>query len=167
MVTKRAKSRIGSRGYFVLLVLCVLFLASCEVLQLNIPLQIQTVKQNEAALMIYAENQTSHIIKIEYPISTSYLSRGQYAFVNVSRPGNYKIVATAYSLDRRYQGAYAAIGTVEIPVFLDGNNIVRTRGGFAGYNLVITDGMFVENRTNRHFTMQRVDERQSRSGHLL
>lgn len=91
MPTKRKTYLTSSNEYFVFFGLCALFLASCAGLQLNLPVEIQTVKQNEAALMIYAENQTSHIIKIEYPISTGYLARGQYAFVNVSRPGNYKI----------------------------------------------------------------------------
>lgn len=110
-------------------------------MQLNIPVEIQTVKQEDAALLVLVENKSSRLIKITYPISTGFLRSGQYTIFPFRQSGNHKVVITAYTEDRRYRDIYAPIKTVEIPVFLNGYDIVRARGKFVGYYLAVTDGM--------------------------
>ena len=63
-------------------------------------------------------------------------------FHRLPQAGNHKIIITAYTEDPDYRDVYKPVATVEIPVFLNGYDIVRAKGNFVGYYLEVTDGMF-------------------------
>ena len=48
--------------------------------------------------------------------------------------------------DPNYRGTYKPVAVAELPVFLNGYDMVRARGKFVGYNLEITDGMLLPNK---------------------
>ncbi len=107
--------------YPILIVICILLLSvGCEGLQVNIPVEFQTVKREEAALLVLVENKSTHQIKITYPVSTGILKQDQYTVFRLSKPGNHKVVVTAYAQDPDYSDVYQPVATVEVPVFLNG-----------------------------------------------
>lgn len=129
--------------YWILLWLCTLFLAGCQGLQVNVPVEVQSVPREESALLVLVENKSTRWIKITYPISTDFLKQGQYTVFSLPQPGNYKVVITAYTEDHRYRDVFRPVVTREIPVFLNGYDIVRAKGKFVGYHLEVTDGMIL------------------------
>ena len=127
-------------------ILSLTLLSGCEGLQVNIPVKVQTVKREEAALLLLLENKSSRQIKITYPVSSGFLKQGQYTIFSFPKAGNHKVVITAYTEDRRYRDIYQPVATIEIPVFLNGYDTVRARGNFVGYYLEVTDGMVLMNK---------------------
>lgn len=125
----------------ILITICILFLAGCEGLQVNIPVEFQSVKREESALLVLVENRSSRQVKITYPVSVGMLKPDQHTIFRVSKPGNYKVVVTVYAEDPDYRDVYQPVSTVEIPVFLNGYDIIRAKGAFVGYHLEVTDGM--------------------------
>jgi hypothetical protein len=129
--------------YWILLGLCTLFLAGCQGLQVNVPVEVQSVPREESALLVLVENKSTRWIKINYPISSGFLKQGQYTVFSLPQPGNYKVVITAYAEDHRYRDVFRPVVTREIPVFLNGYDIVSAKGKFVGYHLEVTDGMIL------------------------
>ncbi|MBU1182093.1 MAG: hypothetical protein KKF00_08030 [Proteobacteria bacterium] len=123
-----------------------IFMVSCQGLQVNIPVEVQPVKREDAALLVLVENKSSRQIKITYPISTGMLKQNQHTVFRLPKPGNHKVVITAYSEDPDYRDVYRPVATVELPVFLNGYDIVKARGNFVGYYLEVTEGMLLPNR---------------------
>ena len=132
--------------YLFLIAICLLLLVGCEGLQVNIPVEVQSVKREEAALLVIVENKSSRLIKITYPISTDFIKKEQHAILSFPKPGNHKVVVVTYTEDRRYRDVYQPVSTVELPVFLNGYDVVRARGEFVGYYLEVTDGMLFPNK---------------------
>jgi hypothetical protein len=102
---------------------------------------VQSVKREEAALLVLVENKSSGIIKITYPISTEFLKQRQHTIFPFPNPGNYRVTIMAYTEDLRYRDVYQPISTVEVPVFLNGYNTIRAKGNFVGHHIEVTDGM--------------------------
>jgi len=141
--------KLSGKGFYALLlsgILSLTFLSGCEGLQVNIPVEIQTVKQEEASLLVLVDNKSTYRVKITYPISTNMLKQDQHTEFRLPKPGNYKVVLTAYAEDPDYRNTYKPVKTVEIPIFLNGYDTIRTKGGFVGYNLEVTDGMFFQGK---------------------
>lgn len=132
--------------FFISGILAPTLLSGCEGLQVNIPVKVESVKREEAALLLLLENKSSHQIKITYPVSSGFLKQGQYTIFSFPKAGNHKVVITAYTEDRRYRDVYQPVSTIEIPVFLNGYDTVRARGNFVGYYLEVTDGMVLMNK---------------------
>ena len=133
-------------SYRILIGLC-FFLSGCQGLQVNIPVEVgSVVKREHAALWVFVENKSTHQIKISYPISTGMLGEGQYTAFRLPKPGNYKVVITAYAQDPNYPNVYQPVKTIEIPIFLNGYDVVRVKDTYVGYYLAVTDGMFFPNR---------------------
>ncbi len=133
-------AKIAGR-YWILFGLWVLFLVGCGGLQVNVPVEFQSVPREESALLVLVENRSTRLIKITYPISTDLLKQGQYTIFSFPQPGNYRIIITAYAENHRYRDIYRPVATREIPVFLNGYDIVRAKGKFVGYYLEVVDGM--------------------------
>ena len=131
--------------FFILLIVCV-FLSGCSGLQVNVPVEVQTLKREDAALKVLVENKSNLYIKITYPIQTGFLEPNQYTVFSLPNPGNYKVVVTAYEKSRKYRYDYREIKTIEMPIFLNGYDIIRAKGGFVGCSLAITYGMFSPDR---------------------
>jgi len=116
-------------------------------MQVNVPVDLYTVKRENAAFLIYVENKSSYQIKISYPVSLDRLKLEQYTIFNLFRPGNYKVILTAYAEDPHYPNVYKPVKTLEVPVFLNGYDLVRVKQDtYVGYYLVITDGMLFPNK---------------------
>jgi hypothetical protein len=129
---------------FILIVVCLLMLTGCEGLQVNIPVEVQSgprMSRAESALWVFVENKSNHQIKITYPISTGMLKKDQHTVFRFSNPGTHKVMVIAYAEDPHYPNVYQPIGTIEIPVFLNGYDVVKVKERFVGYYLEITDGM--------------------------
>ncbi len=131
--------------YFTIIAVTLLLLG-CGGLQFNIPVKVESVKREEAALLVLLENKSTRQIKITYPISSGFLKQGQYTVFSFPKAGNHRVVITAYTEDRRYRDIYQPAATVEIPIFLNGYDIIRAKGRFVGYYLEATDGMLFPNR---------------------
>lgn len=131
--------------YFILIAIC-FSLIGCQGLQVNIPVEVNPVKRENVALLVLVENNSTYQIKITYPMSIGMIKQGQYLIFRLFRPGNYKVVAAAYAPDPNYPNVYRPVRTVEIPVFLNGYDVVRARDEVVGYYLAITDGMFFQER---------------------
>lgn len=136
---------MGRYAYYAPIVLLSLVcLMGCEGLQVNIPVEIQSgpsVKREEAALWVLVENKSTYQIKVTSPVSIGMLRPEQHAVFRLSKPGNYKIVITAFAEDPDYPNVYKPVATVEIPVFLNGYDVVRAKDKFVGYYLEVTEGM--------------------------
>lgn len=131
---------------FRLIAICIIFSAGCQGLQVNVPVELQSVPREESALLILVENRSTRLIKITYPISSGFLKQSQYTIFSFPKPGNHMVKVTAYTEDLRYRDTYQPIATLEIPVFLNGYDIVRAKGKFVGYHLEVTDGMISSSR---------------------
>ena len=132
--------------YHFLIAVCILLFAACDAIRLNIPVEVQSLKPEEAALLALVENKSNRKIKITYPVSTGMLNPGQHVVFRLPQPGNYKVLITVYVESPNYPDVYRPVSTVEIPVFLNGYDVVRARGAFVGYFLEVTDGMLLPNR---------------------
>ncbi len=130
----------------VLIVIFIFFFMGCSGLQVNIPVEVNPVKRENVALLILVENNSTYQIKITYPMSTGMIQQGQYLIFRLFRPGNYRVVATAYAPDPNYPNVYRPVRTVEIPVFLNGYDVVKARDEVVGYYLAVTDGMIFPDR---------------------
>jgi len=135
--------------YFISAVIPIAFLVGCEGVQVNVPVEVQTLKREDAALKVLVENKSNLYIKIIYPVQTGMLKPNQYTVFSLPNPGNYKVVITAYEKSKKYQYDYKEIKTVEMPIFLNGYDILRAKGGFVGYSLAFTDGMFSPDISNK------------------
>jgi len=143
-VWRKIAMKLSDKGFYALLlsgILSLTLLSRCEGLQVNIQVEVQTVKREEAALLVLIDNKSTYRIKITYPISTDMLKQDQYTEFRLPKAGNYKVVLTAYAEDPDYRNTYKPVKTVEIPTFLNGYDTIRTKGGFVGYNLEVTEGM--------------------------
>lgn len=129
-----------------ILALIGILLVSCSGLQVNLPVTFDEPRREDVALLVMVENRANNPIRITYPITTDMLYKGQYTIFPVPRPGNYKVVITASSIDRRWGNIFSPIATKEIPVFMNGYDYIRINGRYIGYHLVITDRMILQNR---------------------
>ena len=132
-------------GHAILIGICFFFLSGCASLPFDYPkvgVKVETLKREDAALRVSVENKSSLYVKITYPIETTMLEPDQYTIFSLSKPGNYNIVFAGYEENKDYKYDYKKIKTIEVPVFLNGHDIIKARGELVGYSLVITDGMF-------------------------
>lgn len=128
-----------------LLLLVALLLSGCANWPFDYPraeIRIQTLKQEDAALRVLVENKSSFYIKITYPVQTEMLEPNQYTIFSLPRAGNYNVVVTGYEESKDYKYDYKKIRTIELPIYLNGLDILKTRAELVGYSLTITDGMF-------------------------
>ncbi len=133
--------------YSVLITIFLVLVSGCSGLQVNMPIEVgPVIKREHAALWVLVENQSNHQIKISYPISTGMLQQSQYIAFRLPKLGNYKAVITAYAQDSSYPTVYRPIKTIEVPIFLNGYDIVQAKDTYAGYYLVVTDGMLFPER---------------------
>lgn len=130
----------------IILITIYFFLLGCQGLQVNVPVEVQQIRREDAALLVLVENKSSRLIKITYPISTGFLKQGQHTIFPFLKPGNYRVTITAYTEDLRYRDVYQPISTFEVPVFLNGYDTVRAKGNFVGHYLQVTDGMLLPNK---------------------
>ncbi len=134
-------------GCAILITIIIFFLTGCSGLQLNIPVEVgPIVKREHAALRVLVENKSAYQIKITNPISTGMLKQDQHTTFRLLQPGNYKVIITAHAPDPHYPNVYQLVKTVEIPVFLNGYDIVQVKDTFVGYYLKVTDGMLFPER---------------------
>lgn len=122
------------------------FLVACQGLQLNIPLEVQTVRREEAALLVLVENKSTFLLRVVYPIQTAILRRSQHAVFSLPQPGNYRVVVAAYQEGRHHPYEYRQVASLELPVFLNGYDLFQVRGRFVGHLIEVTDGMLVPYR---------------------
>lgn len=94
-------------------ILALTLLSGCGGLQVNIPVKVESVKREEAALLVLVENRSTHQIKITYPVSIGMLKQKQHTIFSLSKPCNHKVVITAYTEDRRYRDVYQPFSTIE------------------------------------------------------
>jgi hypothetical protein len=134
-------------GCIILIVICILFLMGCSGLQMNIPVEVgPVIKREHAALWVLVENRSTYQIKITHPISTGMLKQDQHTTFRLLQPGNYKVIITAHAPDPHYPNVYQLVKTIEIPVFLNGYDVVRAKDKYVGYYLVVTDGVLFPDR---------------------
>ena len=133
-------------SYPSLIAVCILLCVACDSFRVNIPVQVQSLNREEAALLLLVENKSNRKIKITYPVSTGMLNQGQHTVFRLPEPGNHKVIVTAYAESSDYRDLYLPVSTIEIPVFLNGYDVVRAKGAFVGYYLGVTDGMLLPNR---------------------
>ncbi|MFH1231341.1 MAG: hypothetical protein V1709_07590 [Planctomycetota bacterium] len=105
-------------------------------------MNVQTLKQEDAALLVSLANKSSYYIKVTYPTATGYITPYQDVVLQMSGIGNHKIVVTAYTQDKDRGNIYQPISTTEIPVYLDGYTLVNAPGKFVGALIEVTNGMF-------------------------
>lgn len=130
-----------------IITICILCSTGCSGLRVNIPVEVgPIVKRENAALLILVENNSTYQIKITYPVSTGMIKQGQSMVFRLLRPDNYKVVVTAYAPDPNYPNVCRLVKTVEIPVFLNGYDIVKAKDTYVGYYLAVTDGMLFQNK---------------------
>jgi hypothetical protein len=55
-------------------------------------------------------------------------------------------MVTAYAEDPNYRDVYQPLATVEIPVFLNGYDVVKVKERLVGYYLEVTDGVFLPSK---------------------
>lgn len=130
----------------ILIAIFILFFMGCSGLQLNIPVEVNPVKRENVALLVLVENKSTYQIKITHPISTGMLKQDQHTIFRLLQPGNYKVIITAHAPDSHYPNVYQLVKTVEIPVFLNGYDVVRVKDTYVGYYLEVTDGMLFPDR---------------------
>jgi len=128
------------------LMLISIFLSGCSGLQVNIPVEVNPVKRENVALLVLVENKSAYQIKITHPISTGMLKQDQHTTFRLLQPGNYKVIITAHAPDPHYPNVYQLVKTIEIPVFLNGYDVVRAKDTYVGYYLAVTDGMLFPER---------------------
>jgi len=133
--------------YLVLIAIFLVLLFGCSGFQLNIPVEVgPIVKRENVVLLVLVENKSSYQIKITHPISTGMLKQDQHTIFRLLQPGNYKVMITAHAPDPHYPNVYQLVKTVEIPVFLNGYDIVKVKDEFVGYYLAVTDGTLFPER---------------------
>jgi len=100
--------------------------------RVNLPIELQSVKREEAALLVLVDNKSNCQIKITYPISKGMLKQGQHTLFRLPKPDIYKVIVTAFAECPDYRDVYKLVVTMEIPVFLNGYDIVRQWEIFLG-----------------------------------
>lgn len=128
-------------GKYLALIGFSLFFIGCQGLNINIPVEVNPVNRDNAASLVLVENNSTYQIKITYPTSTGMIKQGQYIIFRLFHPGNYRVVVTAYAPDPNYPNVYRLVKTVEIPVFLNGYDVVRVKDNLVGYYIAVIDGM--------------------------
>ena len=131
---------------YVIITALSLFLLGCEGLQVNIPVEVQSVRREDAALLVYIKNKSTLMIKVTFPVQSGILNPSQDLVFSLPRPGNYHVVVTAYEKGRDYRYDYREVSTVEVPVFLNGYDIFDVKGRLVGHHIEITDGMLLPNK---------------------
>lgn len=134
----------GMKYYLFLIVFCC-GLAGCGIPQEWLPavtVNVESVREEDAAFLVCLDNQSSYTLKLTYPASSGFISPGQSVFLRMGEAGNHKLVITAYLSDKDRGNVYEPLATTEMPVFLDGKNLVSTQGKFVGALVTVTDGMF-------------------------
>lgn len=122
------------------------FLVACQGFQLNIPLEAQTIRREEAALLVLVENKSTSLLRVVYPIQTGMLRPSQSVVFSLPQPGNYRVVVTVYQEGRHQPYEYRQVASLELPVFLNGFDLFQVRGRFVGHHIEVTDGMLVPYR---------------------
>lgn len=108
------------------------------------PITVHTIKREDAALTVLVRNKSRYQLKIEYPTATGYFGFNQDVVFSLPKPGNYKIVVTAFAPDRRYgEPVYSPVATAEIPIYLNGYDYLTVDDKFVGAYVAVTDGMLV------------------------
>jgi len=129
--------------YPVLLAIFLILLSGCSGLGVNIPVEIgPVIKRENVSLLVMVENKSTYQIKITHPISTGMLKQDQHTTFRLLQPSNYKMIIAAHVPDPHYPNVYQLVKTIEIPVFLNGYDVVKVKDAFVGYYLAVTDGMF-------------------------
>ena len=123
-----------------------LFLLGCQGLQLNIPVEIQTLRREEAALLVLVENRSALLLRVVYPVQTGMLQRSQHTVFSLPQPGNHRVVVVAYQEGRHLSYEYRPVASLELPVFLNGYDVFQVKGRFVGHHVEVTDGMLVPYR---------------------
>lgn len=116
-------------------------LAGCDSLQVNLPVQFQTLEQDQAALRVSLENRSRYPIKIMQPVQTDFLWTGQNVAFTVPQAGNYRLLVTAYEQSRKGRSDYRLVSTLEMPFFINGQDVIAVGGNVVGHHLVVTDSM--------------------------
>lgn len=133
--------------YPVLITIFLVLVFGCSGLRLNIPVEVgPIVKRENVALLVLVENKSAYQIKVTHPISTGMLKQDQHTTFRLLQPGNYKVIITAHAPDPHYPNVYQLVKTVEIPVFLNGYDVVRAKDTYVGYYLAVTDGILFPDR---------------------
>src|SRR3990172_12464216 len=96
----------GGRHVILIAVIFLLLSAGCEGLQVNIPVEVQTVTREQATLLLLIENKSSLQIKVTYPIQSGFLKPSQEIVFSLPKPGNYNVVVAAYEESREYRYDY-------------------------------------------------------------
>ena len=123
-----------------------IILVGCQGLQLNIPVEIQTLRREEAALLVLVENKSALLLRVVYPVQTGMLRRAQHTVFSLPQPGNYRVVVMAYQEGPHLSYEYRQVASLELPVFLNGYDVFQVKGRFVGHHVEVTDGMLVPYR---------------------
>ena len=123
-----------------------MILMGCQGLQLNIPVEFQTLRREEAALLVLVENKSALLLRVVYPVQTGMLRPSQHVVFSLPQPGNHRVVVVAYQEGRRLPYEYRQVASLELPVFLNGFDVLQVRGRFVGHHVEVTDGMLVPYR---------------------
>jgi len=116
-------------------------ITACSGLQVNLPIKVQTMEPEDVALGVSLRNQSKYRIKVQHPIVTGFLGTNQEVIFRAPQPGNHQVVISIFDHDRQRTDEYVLVTTMDIPYFLNGQNIVRANGRLVGHQIEITDGM--------------------------
>lgn len=118
-----------------------IIVSGCEKLQVNIPVEFQSIKRENASLLVLIENKTSLQSKISYPFQSGFLNPSQELVFSLPKAGNYRIVIEAYEKSRDYHYDYKYVSTIEIPIYLNGYDVININGRIVGSHIEVTNGM--------------------------
>lgn len=121
-------------------------LTGCEKLQVNIPVEFQSLKREDASLLVLIENRSALYLKMSYPFQSGFLKPSQEFAFALSKPGNYHIVVEAYEQSQDYHYDYKHVSTIEIPIFLNGYDVININGKFVGNHIAVTERMLSPNK---------------------
>ncbi len=121
-------------------------LMGCQGLQFNLPVEVQTLRREEAALLVLLENRSTLLLRVLYPVQSGMLRPSQHVIFPLPQPGNHRVVVAAYREGRRLPHEYRPVASLELPVFLNGHDVFQVKGRFVGHHIEVTDGMLVPYR---------------------